>query len=84
MSKHHRSVSSIIGTQVQGGKPGTEDYDVGDIVAIEGRVQVCWSNGTVTWEDLKGLSEMPPCTRCSHRRYNVITKQCTGCGLEMP
>lgn len=41
-----------VGDRVEGGEPGTEDYDTGRVLAIDGdRVRVGWGSGVVCWHD---------------------------------
>lgn len=38
-----------IDDRVEGGRPGTEDYDTGKVIAIEGdQITVAWSSGVRT------------------------------------
>jgi hypothetical protein len=44
------------GTRVEGGEPGTDDYDTGRIVLIDSdRALVAWDTGVRTWANLEDL-----------------------------
>lgn len=45
-----------IGVRVEGGQPGTEDYDTGKVLEIEGdRALVGWDSCVSTWADVSSL-----------------------------
>lgn len=51
-----RLASLKVGDRVEAGKPGTEDYDTGKIVAITGdSADVAWDTRVITWCDLASL-----------------------------
>lgn len=41
-----------VGTRVEAGKPGTEDYDTGVVLEVgdDGHVKVGWDSGVKTWD----------------------------------
>lgn len=46
-----------VGDRVEAGRKGTEDYDMGRVVGIDGdQVEVAWSNGTRTTQPAELLT----------------------------
>jgi len=44
------------GDRVEGGEIGTEDYDTGRVVDVDGdQVEVSWDSGVVTWQHVSTL-----------------------------
>jgi len=53
--------------KVHAGTPGTEDYDTGRVVAVDGdQVEVAWSNGTRTIQSASLLSLDPDAQCATH------------------
>ncbi len=45
-----------VGSYVEGGTPGTDEYDFGQVTAINGdEAEVAWFSGVSTTTDLTGL-----------------------------
>lgn len=47
------------GLQVEGGQPGTEDFDIGRIDEVDGDLAlVAWASGVRTWTSIRDLREV--------------------------
>jgi hypothetical protein len=62
------SCDIVIKDRVQGGEPGTEDYDTGTVFEIDGkRAYVSWDSGAACWAPISILS---PLDRDDDPRFN--------------
>lgn len=78
-----------VGDQVDGGTPGAEDYDLGEVRSIDAdgiHITIAWSGGHSTIErwDRDDIQYVPCCARCNRQSYAIqgTTQICTHCGLE--